>query len=52
MFDDDSKDNRIKAKDALLEWVQKKTTGYVKSHFYFTFFSSLLFVNISLYTQV
>jgi hypothetical protein len=29
LFDEDSKDNRSKAKEALLEWVRKKTTGYV-----------------------
>ncbi len=28
MFDEDSKDNRSKAKEALLEWVRKKTSGY------------------------
>ncbi len=37
MFDDDSKDNRSKPKETLLEWVRKKTTGYVndQSHFIF-----------------
>lgn len=29
MFDEDSKDVRVKAKEALLEWVRKKISGYV-----------------------
>ncbi|CAM4782634.1 unnamed protein product, partial [Rotaria magnacalcarata] len=29
MFDGDSKDHRVKAKDALLEWVRKKTRGKI-----------------------
>jgi hypothetical protein len=29
MFDEDSKDHRSKAKEVLLGWVRKKTTGYV-----------------------
>jgi hypothetical protein len=29
MFDEGSKDTRSKAKEALLEWVRKKTSGYV-----------------------
>jgi hypothetical protein len=29
MFDGDSKDTRSKAKEVLLGWVRKKTTGYV-----------------------
>ncbi len=29
MYDEDSKDTRVKAKDALLEYVRKKTAGYV-----------------------
>ena len=29
MSDEDSKDSRSKAKEALLEWVRKKTSGYV-----------------------
>ncbi|CAF1393388.1 unnamed protein product [Rotaria sordida] len=31
MFDESSKDNRSKAKEALLEWVRKKTSGYYSS---------------------
>jgi hypothetical protein len=44
MFDEDSKDNRNKAKEALLEWVRKKLAGYVNYHFHLIFF----FVNTSL----
>lgn len=29
MSDEGSKDSRSKAKEALLEWVRKKTSGYV-----------------------
>jgi hypothetical protein len=29
MLDENSKDSRGKAKEALLEWVRKKTSGYV-----------------------
>jgi hypothetical protein len=29
IFGEDSKDSRSKAKETLLEWVRKKTSGYV-----------------------
>jgi hypothetical protein len=47
MFDDDSKDNRSKAKEALLEWVRKKTTGYVLYYYHLTFsFFANIFIKI------
>ena len=47
MYDDDSKDNRSKAKEALLEWVRKKTTGYVRYYYHLTFsFFVNIFINI------
>lgn len=49
MFDDNSKDNRSKAKETLLDWVRKKTTGYVNHYIHFiSFLFLLLFVNNSL----
>ncbi len=50
MFDENSKDNRSKAKEALLEWVRKKTTGYVIYYFHPIFF--LFSVNIFLPTNL
>jgi hypothetical protein len=41
MFDEGSKDNRSKAKDALLEYVRKKTAGYVHHQSYLIFISLL-----------
>jgi hypothetical protein len=38
MYDDGSKDNRSKAKEALLDWVRKKTTGYVIHHLHLDLF--------------
>jgi hypothetical protein len=38
MTDDDSKDSRSKAKEALLEWVRKKTSGYVMMNFVFFYY--------------
>lgn len=44
MSDGDSKDTRSKAKEALLEWVRKKTSGYVMRKY--CTFSRYVVINI------
>jgi hypothetical protein len=47
MIDDGSKDNRSKAKEALLEWVRKKTSGYVIINFVFDYVFKFVLMNIT-----
>jgi hypothetical protein len=52
MSDGDSKDNRSKAKEALLEWVRKKTSGYVISVLIEYLLMFFVFVNLYLDIQI